>query len=172
MPQVKLVMLFSPAGGNDTVTGELGNDVVFGEFGNDLLQGKLGNDTIYGGAGRDQIIGDDGNDELYGDEGNDLIWGNEGNDLLQGGLGNDGLFGSTGQDTFVIEIGAGIDNIRDFEIGTDLIGLTGGLAFSDLIKTQRGNSTWLRSDRQVLAILSDVNSNLLTENSFTNLSDS
>ncbi|MGB3513831.1 MAG: hypothetical protein WBA93_32420 [Microcoleaceae cyanobacterium] len=83
------------------------------------LIGGGGNDTISGangGAGND-IIGGDGNDN--------------GPDILNGGTGNDTLTGGNGPALFVFASGDGTDPITDFST-PDVIGLAGGLSFSDL----------------------------------------
>ena len=108
--------------GSDYVAGCFGNDVIFGENGNDALIGFGGNDVILGGAGVDIIYGDiawgyaispAGNDYLDGGDGNDTLYGNEGDDILIGGKNDDILKGGKGQDTYIYNVGDGIDNITD-----------------------------------------------------------
>ncbi len=71
------------------------DNVIRGLDGGDWLVGRGGNDTVYGGA-------DD--DELYGDQGDDV---------LIGELGDDLLFGGAGHDTYLFNLGDGIDTIED-----------------------------------------------------------
>ncbi|MBD2005985.1 MULTISPECIES: choice-of-anchor Y domain-containing protein [Cyanophyceae] len=153
-------------GGNDTISAGLGNDQIYGDDGNDTLIGDIsnnlvagGDDFIYGGTGSDRIYGNDGNDFLYGESGNDLIFGDSGNDLLRGGLGNDLVTGGTGRDTFVLARGEGTDIIQDFQIGSDFIGLAGGLSLGQLLITQRSSQTVItnNSNGEVLAALNNVN---------------
>ena len=125
--------------GADTLTGLAGNDILIGDVGeqsssntslsNDLsLTGALPNDHTNGG----------GDDTLYGGSGNDYLYGQVGEDTLDGGTGTDVYSGGAGADTFVIRVGDGSTTladanvIRDFEDGTDVIGLAGGLQFSSL----------------------------------------
>ena len=165
-------------GGSDLIWGELGNDFIDGGDGDDVLRGDLnkrsaqvgigGNDIIYGGRGNDRIGGKGGSDEIYGDEGNDQIWGDDGDDLLRGGLGNDILTGDDfsggqGSDIFVLAIGEGTDTIVDYEIGIDLIGLTGGLSFGQLSITQDGSNTLISSGNETLAIVNNITASTLTE---------
>ncbi|WP_421723976.1 calcium-binding protein [Bauldia sp.] len=74
----------------------------------------------------EEFVGDYGNDEMLGDsEGNDFH-GNDGDDTLNGRGGNDLLFGGDGSDQFNFDLAgdADADVIDDFEVGTDLIGLS------------------------------------------------
>lgn len=138
---------FQAGAGNDLTAGGLGDDILYGGDDDDVLRGDLnrrnnqlgvsGDDILYGGAGDDRLGGKGGNDSLFGGEGSDRLWGDDGDDLLRGGLGDDVLIGDDasggqGADTFVLAAGEGSDTIRDFEIGTDVIGLADGLSFADL----------------------------------------
>ena len=142
-----------------------------GDDNNRSPQGNVGgNDIIFGGAGNDRIGGKGGNDQLFGDEGNDLLWGDDGDDLLRGGPGNDTLTGddfSGGQgiDTFILAIGEGTDTIVDFEVGTDLIGLTGGLTVGQLTLSDNEISV----GDETLAILNGVEASSLSEASFVTI---
>lgn len=147
--------------GNDTLNGGAGDDLLLGNMGDDVLRGDEnaadgGRDLIFGGDGNDRIGGKAGNDELFGDAGNDRIWGGTGDDLLNGGLGNDTLTGGNGRslaetDTFVLSAGAGTDIITDFELGIDLIGLS-GITTNDLSFT----ANTIRLGNETLAILNDI----------------
>ena len=94
--------------------------------GNDLdnwLNGNSGNNTLTGGVG---------NDRLDGNAGDDTLIGNTGNDVLEGGIG---------ADVFVFNSGDGIDRILDFELGTDLIDISGiGRTFADLVVTENADN--------------------------------
>jgi Ca2+-binding RTX toxin-like protein len=72
------------------------------------------------------------------------------------------LTGGNGEDIFVFASGEGIDTITDFSLGTDKIGLTGGLTFGNL--SFWGNQIRIGSD--VLAVLTGVNTNTLTASNF------
>src|SRR4028118_1175018 len=129
---------------------------------NDSLIGNAGNDTLIGGNGNDSLIGNAGNDTLIGGNGTDFLVGSAGDDLLDGGNGDDTLRGGLGEDIFVFAAGEGIDTITDFSLGTDKIGLTGGLTFGDL--SFWGNEILMGSE--VLAVLTGVNTNTLTASNF------
>jgi Ca2+-binding RTX toxin-like protein len=150
----------SVAGG--TQIGDRGNDTLTGTPGNDSLNGGNGNDSLIGNAGNDSLIGGNGTDFLVGSAGNDLLNGDNGSDTLRGGLGSDTLTGGNGEDIFVFASGEGIDTINDFKLGTDKIGLTGGLTFGNL--SFSGNQILRGSD--VLAVLTGVNTNTLTASNF------
>src|SRR4028119_532868 len=134
------------------------NDTLTGNAGNDLLNGRNGNDSLIGNAGNDILIGGDGTDFLVGSAGDDLLNGDSGSDTLRGGLGTDILTGGNREDIFVFAAGEGIDTITDFSLGSDKIGLTGGLTFGNL--SFSGNQILIGSD--VLAVLTGVNTNTLT----------
>jgi Ca2+-binding RTX toxin-like protein len=72
------------------------------------------------------------------------------------------LTGGNGSDIFVFASGEGIDRISDFKLGTDQIGLTGGLTFGNL--SFSGNQILMGTD--VLAVLTGVNTHTLTASNF------
>ncbi|WP_299378414.1 calcium-binding protein [uncultured Tateyamaria sp.] len=134
--------------GNDTVIGNLGDDTLRGAAGNDQLLGGDGDDNMAGGLGNDVLLGQDGDDMMFGQGGADAFNGGEGEDYIHGGAGGDTLSGANGDDTLVGGGGAdqltggngadvfefqsfaqsrlsGFDTITDFQIGSDLIDLTG-----------------------------------------------
>ncbi|MEG4032852.1 cadherin-like domain-containing protein, partial [Microcoleus sp. S36b_A4] len=145
-----------------TQMGGSGKDTLTGTAGNDSLNGGNGNDSLIGNAGNDSLIGGNGTDFLVGSAGNDLLNGDNGDDTLRGGLGTDTLTGGNGKDIFVFAAIEGIDTISDFKLGTDKIGLTGGLTFGNL--SFSGNQILMGSE--VLAVLTGVNTNTLTASTF------
>jgi len=189
--------------GDDTLFGREGEDRIFGNQGNDYILGNQANDTLYGGkdsdlvqgdANEDWVFGDNGNDTLEGGQGNDFVRGGKENDLLSGNEGNDVLFGDSGADTLsggdgddLFAIGrvqnnsvntgsstlANADLIADFSLGTDLIGLDGGLQFQDLNISQGtgdfARDTIVRDNLtgEYLAILKGINSSSITAANFT-----
>src|SRR6476661_5577996 len=189
--------------GDDTLFGAEGDDRIFGNQGNDYILGNQANDTLYGGkdsdkvqgdANEDWVFGDNGNDTLEGGLGNDVVRGGKENDLLSGNEGNDVLFGDSGADTLsggdgddIFVIGrvqnnsvntgrstlANADLIADFSLGTDLIGLDGGLQFQDLNISQGtgdfARDTIVRDNvtGEYLAILKGINSSSITAANFT-----
>jgi Ca2+-binding RTX toxin-like protein len=122
------------------------------------LNGGNGNDTIRGAAGNDTIRGGNGNDILFGNNGDDVLFGDNGDDQLRGGLGNDILTGGLGNDIFILASGEGTDTITDFQVGTDKIGLTGGLTRAQLTIDVVGTRTRIRltSSGEILAWLDNV----------------
>lgn len=170
--------------GRDVLAGLAGDDVIKGFGGNDILRGDGdssrpqfnspgGNDIIFGGAGRDRIGGKGGDDMLYGGLANDTIYGDGGNDIIRGGKGKDTLYGDSsrdkGSDTFVLALGEGRDDIMDFEVGRDLIGLADGLTFGSLSIAKKGNDTVISADHEKLATLKGVSG--LSESSFVTFND-
>jgi Ca2+-binding RTX toxin-like protein len=119
-------------------------------------------DVINAQGGDDRLSGLGGDDILRGGEGDDTLRGGRGDDILRGGLGDDTLIGGRGIDTFVLAAGKGADTIRDFRVGTDLIGLAEGLSLGQL--TLENNQIQLEGE--VLAILSRVDTAGLGESSF------
>ena len=111
------------------VSGDAGDDFVFGGDGVDKLRGGADDDVLDGGAGGDRVVGDRGNDLLLGGRGDDALIGGQGDDMLQGGEGDDTLVGDfpnlggvdRGADTFVFQQGGGVDIVRDFVDGEDLL---------------------------------------------------
>ncbi|OCR02496.1 hypothetical protein BCD67_01010 [Oscillatoriales cyanobacterium USR001] len=175
--------------GNDLLDGNSGNDLLFGDSGNDTLCGNEGNDTLYGdndnsntnnandqkdyligGSGDDLVFGGEAEDTIYGGDGNDSLIGGNANDILVGGAGNDSLVGGSENDVFVLVSGGGSDAIADFRIGQDLIGLAGGLRFSQLTISQGNNGTLIRSGNELLATLEGVQASQLLANSFSQVS--
>ncbi|WP_162052193.1 CARDB domain-containing protein [Gloeothece verrucosa] len=170
---------------DDVLDGGLGGDRLIGKAGNDLYivdsnrdvvienasegQDKIQSSVSYtlpanvedliltgtaniNGTGNEldnTITGNSGNNLLKGLAGNDSLIGGNGNDTLVGGAGNDTLTGGEGNDQFLFGSGAvfaesafGVDTITDFTKGSDKIVL---------------------SKLSFVALLSPVNSNLLTE---------
>lgn len=153
--------------GDDKLFGGQGNDSLLGGSGQDQLFGEAGNDMLDGGDGDDTLFGGEGNDTLYGGQGQDQLFGDAGDDILIGGAGDNTLSGGIGKDTFVLST-EGKNNITDFQIGQDLIGLTSGLTFASLNFTAQNGGTWIyTSNNQPLAFLVNVNPNLLTAKDFT-----
>jgi Ca2+-binding RTX toxin-like protein len=153
----------------DTIDGGIGDDTIYGGKGDDSLVGFNGSDVLFGNRGSDKIEGDDGNDSLYGGQSNDLLTGGNGDDLLVGQIGEDTLTGGLGNDVFLLAPFEGIDTILDFEKGQDLIGLSGGLTFTELSFTSANNTTLISvtSSGQVLASLKGVAPNWLGIDDFT-----
>ena len=91
-------------------------------------------------------------------------------------MGADTLTGGTGADTFVYGEGDGgatlelADLLTDFEDGTDLIGLEGGLQFADLTIADGGSADTtisVTATSEILTVVQGVTADLLTESDFT-----
>ena len=145
--------------------------------GNDTITGTSGDNTFDGGGGNDTINGLQGQDILIGGYGNDLINGGIGNDSLDGGKGSDTISTGSGSDQIILRAGDGgntlsdADIITDFTDGSDNFGLTKGLSFGDLTRTQGSgdyaNDTIIKYGSEYLAILKNIDVDLLTEADFT-----
>ena len=84
------------------------------------------------------------------------------------------LANGTGADVFVYSEGDGdlilanADVITDFDDGTDLIGLSGGLAFADLTVSDGADTTIsVTATGEILTLVQGVPDNLLTSADFT-----
>ncbi|HIA00197.1 MAG TPA: calcium-binding protein, partial [Candidatus Marinimicrobia bacterium] len=132
-------------GGNDNISGDNSANILLGSNGANTIYGYGGND-ILGGHNASVSNGDYDNDVLYGGAGNDTLYGTGGECKLDGGTGQDNMTGGNGSDTFIIRSGDGgsaltdADIIMDFQDGTDVIGLSGGLSFNDLTIAQGSGS--------------------------------
>ena len=149
--------LFGGAGYDNIILGLAGDDLISGDGssiqdggdGNDRLNGAADSDDLNGGAGADSLKGFAGNDILNGDDGNDLLDGGLGNDILAGGRGNDTLNGdgsssSNDSDTFLFNLGDGLDTITDTYYGRDELVFGAGIASSDITVVKSGNNLEFR----------------------------
>ena len=76
--------------------------------------------------GDQNLIGLSGDDILNGGGGNDNLFGYDGDNVLAGGTGNDVMLGGNGADTYVINLGDGVDVIQDYGLGYfDAVNLLG-----------------------------------------------
>lgn len=142
------------SGGDDHVSGGADGDSVYGDFyyayahgayynsgGTYTVQG--GNDVVEGGAGNDNVYGDFYYARAYQYGTNEAVSIVSGDDIVNGGTGNDSLWGDAGDvygynggtftagaDVFVFDLNSGLDNIRDFNDGLDLIDVS-AYGFSD-----------------------------------------
>jgi len=120
-----------------------------------------------------------GNFKIIGSHGNDTIDGDAGNDTLDGGTGKDIITTGSGSDTIYLRIGDGgnalsdADIITDFTDGSDNFGLTNGLSFGDLTRTQGSgdyaNDTIIKYGSEYLTILQNIDFGLLTEADFVDV---
>jgi uncharacterized repeat protein (TIGR01451 family) len=146
---------------NDRVFGSAGNDTfdaTDGRGGN-RMSGGAGDDVFFLGKG-DRALGGDGNDKFYVQTGGD--------NLLSGGGGNDQFWIVNG------EVPSGSNTVLDFQIGTDVIGISGaaslGISATTLKLNQVGADTSIIFGSQTLATLSGIQAtdlNLGSSNQFT-----
>ncbi|MBR8827258.1 MAG: hypothetical protein DSM107014_05030 [Gomphosphaeria aponina SAG 52.96 = DSM 107014] len=114
--------------------------LVFAGDGDDFVDATSANaavpNIIYGGNGND-IITAGSKDILLGNEGNDAFYiTNGGDNILTGGLGAEQFWLATA------EYPAAMNQITDFEVGVDVLGIGGlGLEFADLTLTQADKNT-------------------------------
>ncbi|QKE64574.1 hypothetical protein HNE05_14870 [Aquipseudomonas campi] len=89
----------------DRLSGWSGNDHMFGEGGNDVLDAGAGSNRLYGGAGNDVL----------------KVSATATYNSLEGGTGNDTLIGSHNSDTYVFNLGDGVDVIKELGSNTDAV---------------------------------------------------
>ena len=183
--------------GNDDIYGSIGHDTLVGGDGDDIINGRKGHDTLIGGDGDDTISGDGGtgyagNDILFGNAGNDWLRGRKGDDELYGGDGDDILIGDLGSDTITTGSGSDqiilrardgtlpsgelseADTITDFTDGIDMLSVAQGdddIPFIQLTIYQgsgsNSNDTIIKYGSEYLAILKNIDVDLLTADDFT-----
>jgi len=136
-----------------------------GGSGANRLRGKFGGDRITGLGGNDTINGKGGNDLLDGGKGNDTLTGAAGDDTCFSGAGFDRVKGNAGADVFVLEKGAGYDEIVDYKDGIDKLGLS-EIPFKKLNLSADGQNTVISVGRgnnaDVLAIALGVSPSVFT----------
>ena len=120
--------------GNVRIGGFGATAAVYLGIGDDTVSSNLSL-TVYAGDGDDVITGGAGVTTIYGQGGDDVITGGASADSILGGDGDDVIINSNGADT--VTLGSGSDIIRsvasgvgtltvtDFDLGVDLIQLTG-----------------------------------------------
>jgi Ca2+-binding RTX toxin-like protein len=136
---------------NDRVFGGDGNDEFFAKDGKggNRMSGGAGDDKFYLGFG-DRALGGDGNDQFFVSSG--------GNNLLSGGAGAD-IFN-------IITAGAipsAANTILDFQIGTDVIGIS-GVSASALSISQDGANAVISTlvGGQAIATLTGIQASSLS----------
>ena len=98
-------------------------EVVYSDATSEILE--LTDLTRYHGYGNLGIALDSVIEHATSGSGNDRLFGNDAPNRLDAGPGRDYLYGGGGADTFVFSPGYGIDEIGDFESGTDTVTLRG-----------------------------------------------
>jgi len=152
-------------GGTDNISGDTSSGAA-----DDVLHGGAGDDLLFGGRGVDILYGGDDNDTLDGGNGADLLFGGAGHDTLggaygqqtydpgfypgqgytgelvgntyDGGTGNDRLNGTTGADTYLFELGWGLDTLYEQDNPnlrvTDVISFGDGISPADIQLSRSG----------------------------------
>ncbi len=94
--------------------------------------------VLIGGSGNDTILAGDDTTTLLGGAGHDTVIGGTRANLLMGGRGNDFLQGGAGHDTYLFNLGDGIDTIDDAVVlgEGNRIQFGAGIGQSDLTFTQ------------------------------------
>ncbi|MEL7077588.1 MAG: spondin domain-containing protein [Cyanobacteria bacterium J06582_2] len=109
--------------------------------------------------------GSEGDDNLLGDRQFDRLSGGAGDDLLDGADGITVYEGGSGSDLFVLHDDPLTDWVRDFELGTDTLGLADGITYGQLEITGTTNS-FISFEGEQIGVLLDVNSSDLTASDF------
>jgi Ca2+-binding RTX toxin-like protein len=104
-----------------------------------LVNGSDQGGELLGSRYHEQLVGGDGDDVIHGGSGHDNLRGGDGDDWLVGDRGVDVLHGGEGTDTFVVQLASGIDIVKDFTAGEDLLVLGIGLRWNDLDMVQDNN---------------------------------
>ncbi len=133
-------------------------------------------DRSFGGAGDDEFEASEAKDyRASGGAGNDTFFlgtngralGGDGNDkFFAGSGGGNSLSGGAGVDQFWIangEVPTAANTVLDFQIGTDVIGISGiGATAATLVLTQVGADTSIGFGGQSLAVLKGIQASSLT----------
>jgi glycerophosphoryl diester phosphodiesterase len=160
----------SPFAGNNIIDLGSGDDTIFVNKG-DRAFGSDGNDTFDArdGQGGNRISGGVGNDTFFLGS-NDRALGGEGNDIFRVGLGGGNwIAGGAGADQFWIvnaELPKAANTVLDFQLGTDVIGISGavslGITTSTLKLNQVGGDTAIVFNNQTLATLTGIQASSLS----------
>ena len=141
---------FSESSGDDYIVGDNNANLIDAMAGDDYISGGLGDDTLIGGEGRDEIIGGFGNDTI-----------------ILGPGQYDSAEGGSGADVFVFGMDDDRSWILDFEVGVDLIDLSGlNLSFADLTIQPLGTATLIQFGGTTQIELRDVDYTDITQNQF------
>ncbi|MEL6463145.1 MAG: calcium-binding protein, partial [Cyanobacteria bacterium J06621_15] len=148
----------------DVIEVEGSAQLVFGGGSDDLIDASIGSEGgnwIYGGSGDDTLIlGED--DHYSGGKGDDKFFAmNGGDNIIHGGAGADQFWIATA------ELPDGINTIKDFTSGEDVLGIAGlGIGFEDVSITQQGDNALIAASGTDLAILTDVAADSLSGDNF------
>ena len=190
--------LLRAADGNDLLKGGNGDDSLWSTSGRDTLDGGGGDDTFFvrntsasvveaSGGGRDVAYAvtdftlDFGQEveviraaadtglTLVGNEIDNCVKGGDGADIIDGGAGNDTLIGAAGSDEFRFGANWGIDIIKDFVDGADVLNMSGAgvTSIAQLTITQTSQGTRIEGSGGDAVILSKIAATDIDRNDFT-----
>ncbi|MDR6267672.1 LamG-like jellyroll fold domain-containing protein [Roseobacter sp. N2S] len=146
-------------GGTATVRTHAGRDTVILGDANDTVFGGKQADVLHGGGGDDLLNGNNGKDELYGGQGDDTLIGSGGHDIMTGGAGSDVFVFNWRRDE-------GNDIITDFDVENDLIRISKGGDFSDLMIDDFGRGTTVLLSNGTQIILQNVDASAIDVDNF------
>ena len=114
----------------------------------ETITGTAFGDTIYAGGGFDTVNAGSGNDTIYG------------------GSGNDYLNGGNGDDTYVYNVGDGLDTIYDYESSSssgknDKIKFGEGISATDVTLSRKDNNL-------VITLFNDITQGVIIQDFFYN----
>jgi Ca2+-binding RTX toxin-like protein len=138
------------ANDRDVITGGTGGDTFWAIDGDgNRLDGGKDNDTFYLASKRNRALGGEGDDRFY----------------VLDGAGTNYLNGGSGRDQFWLITAAGDrpasrQQIMDFKVGEDLIGLK-GVSFASLAFSQQGRDTLLSLDGKEIGLFSSITASTL-----------
>nr|WP_258561402.1 alkaline phosphatase D family protein [Cylindrospermopsis raciborskii] len=145
------------AGNGDRIFGGSGDDEIYATDAKDYrLSGGSGNDVFHLGV-NGRALGGDGDDKFFVSEG--------GGNLISGGAGADQFWIATG-DIPKVDNKNLANNIVDFQIGTDVLGISGqvqSFGFKDLTLTNND----IIINGNTIATLIGVNTSTLTVSNFS-----
>ena len=149
------------AGSGDDVIFVIRNDRAFGGEGNDTFEAKdsLGGNRMSGGAGDDTFLLGSGDRALGGDGVDKFFASTGGGNLLSGGAGADQFW------IFNTQAPSSANTILDFQVGTDVIGISGGVG-SIAGLTLTGSDIIIKSSGATIATLTGITTSTLTAGDF------
>jgi Ca2+-binding RTX toxin-like protein len=158
--------------GDDTIYGGSLADIIYAGAGDNIVFAREGQNTVVTGDGKDTIYSGSGRDFIASSGGDDTIFAGAGNNWINAGTGNNTIYSGNDQDLFILSVGAGLDTIKNFEVGKDKLGLTGGLQVDQLLISQIngggffGTQIGIRGSDEILARLEFTQSSQLNSTSF------
>ena len=133
------------------LVGTAGSDSITGDtitIADETMSGGAGNDNLYGGTGNDTLKGGAGNDSLYGHTSYNTGADVNTTDVFEGGTGDDYIYGTGGANTYIYNLGDGIDTIYPSSYtplasntAIDKLVLGAGILTSDVTFSQSTNNS-------------------------------